>query len=103
MFYGVAGSCIQTVVKRVKNGKKVKIWSLPVHSSALGVIEPMPCQPTKYALPSSNCFTAAPWVFKAITCAQAHASSAYKARVALAVIASPAVPWVFKAVTCARA
>ena len=32
---------------------------------------------------------------------RAHASSAHKARVALAAIASPTVSWVFRAVTCA--
>ena len=34
---------------------------------------------------------------------RAHSSSAHKARVALAAIASPTTPWVFRAITCARA
>jgi hypothetical protein len=47
LFYGVAGPYIQTAIKMVKRGQKVKNWPLPMHLSPRGAIERMLRQPRK--------------------------------------------------------
>jgi hypothetical protein len=69
VFYGVVGSCVQTEVKRVKRAKSEDL-------TPVGVLEPKG-HDRAHALSACVALAtiaslAVPWVFRAVTCTQAH-------------------------------